>query len=213
MGYKPGQGIGKTEGMSEPISITIRDAKSGLGKETQLKEYREKVKKLQEEFNPTDFRNRLATKKLDQLAKRDLQKSQNVCQQLDIENNLEVPREVWFWPKKVDKEKTGDSSDEEERLEKEREMEEEKERDRARKKEAGEKEEEEEDEDEEEISEEKIHEVEQAEDEDEVPVIEKLEKLTLYLRNEYKYCVWCGVKYESDEDIKNNCPGDNRNDH
>lgn len=42
---------------------------------------------------------------------------------------------------------------------------------------------------------------------------EKLEMLTCYLRNTYFYCVWCGIHYKDEKDIKNNCPGNTRSDH
>lgn len=41
---------------------------------------------------------------------------------------------------------------------------------------------------------------------------EKLEMLTSYLRISYRFCYWCGISYESDDDIRN-CPGLNKDDH
>lgn len=41
----------------------------------------------------------------------------------------------------------------------------------------------------------------------------KLEQLTSHLRNEYKYCIWCGIKFDSADDLAGNCPGDTRNAH
>ncbi|KAF6204814.1 hypothetical protein GE061_018976 [Apolygus lucorum] len=35
---------------------------------------------------------------------------------------------------------------------------------------------------------------------------EKLELLTMYLRRTHYYCIWCGVKYQDDDDIRD-CPG------
>lgn len=34
-----------------------------------------------------------------------------------------------------------------------------------------------------------------------------------YLRTKYKYCLWCGIKYESLEDIEDNCPGNTYDSH
>lgn len=35
----------------------------------------------------------------------------------------------------------------------------------------------------------------------------QLESLTNYLRTTYQYCLWCGITFESEEDMKSNCPG------
>lgn len=42
---------------------------------------------------------------------------------------------------------------------------------------------------------------------------EKLEILTKYLREKYFYCIWCGVTYENEDDLRDNCPGKTRDDH
>lgn len=49
--------------------------------------------------------------------------------------------------------------------------------------------------------------------EEEENIVEKLEKLVDYLRQEYSYCNWCGIRYESSEDLTENCPGNRREDH
>lgn len=51
------------------------------------------------------------------------------------------------------------------------------------------------------------------EDEEELSDLEKLEILTTYLRKKYHYCIWCGMKYDDEEDLRDNCPGATRNDH
>lgn len=51
-----------------------------------------------------------------------------------------------------------------------------------------------------------------AEDED-LSDFEKLETLTEYLRRKHFYCIWCGMKFDNEEDLKDNCPGNTRNDH
>lgn len=55
-------------------------------------------------------------------------------------------------------------------------------------------------------------------DEDECPsedlsVLEKLQILTGYLREEHLYCIWCGTAYEDKEDLSSNCPGPTSADH
>ena len=39
-------------------------------------------------------------------------------------------------------------------------------------------------------------------------------QLTLdYLRRRYAYCFWCGTEYENQEDMEQNCPGHEEDDH
>ena len=38
-------------------------------------------------------------------------------------------------------------------------------------------------------------------------------ELDAYLRYQHNYCVWCGVKYTSRDDLIVNCPGDTRDAH
>lgn len=59
---------------------------------------------------------------------------------------------------------------------------------------------------------------EEEEEEPEIDVIqyephEKLELINDYLRTTHLYCNWCGVKYDSLEDMTSNCPGVTRDDH
>ncbi|KAK2576075.1 hypothetical protein KPH14_007412 [Odynerus spinipes] len=51
------------------------------------------------------------------------------------------------------------------------------------------------------------------EEEEELTVNEKLDILTKYLREKYLYCIWCGVVFDNDDDLRDNCPGCTRNDH
>uniref|UniRef100_A0A0A9W587 G patch domain-containing protein 11 n=1 Tax=Lygus hesperus TaxID=30085 RepID=A0A0A9W587_LYGHE len=48
--------------------------------------------------------------------------------------------------------------------------------------------------------------------EEELTPKEKLELLTMYLRRTHYFCIWCGVKYQDDDDIRD-CPGPTRYDH
>ena len=34
-----------------------------------------------------------------------------------------------------------------------------------------------------------------------------------YLRDKHAYCFWCGVKYDSEEEIESQCPGPDEDDH
>ena len=178
MGYKPGQGIGKTEsGMTEPIGVEVKLNRHGLGKGVKKKDIKNKNSSVSNNLDNkvmTDFRGRIAQKRAEQLLIADLHKSQKICEQLDIQLNIEKPVETWFWLPQNTEENDSDA-------------------------------EEKEDEDEEEEEEE--------EEEDPLPISEKLEILTKYLREKHFYCIWCGVAFRSDDDLRDNCPGWTRNDH
>lgn len=42
---------------------------------------------------------------------------------------------------------------------------------------------------------------------------ERLEIITKYLREKHFYCIWCGVAFHSEDDLRDDCPGWTRNDH
>lgn len=120
MGYKPGQGIGKTEsGIAEPIGVDVKANRMGLGKTAQKKSTKKTnpVEKL-DNMQTDDFRVRLAQKKAEQFNEVDLIKSQRVCEQLDTKNDITEPREVWYWPI-VKKTKSSDDESESEKEEEE----------------------------------------------------------------------------------------------
>ncbi|XP_011638535.1 LOW QUALITY PROTEIN: G patch domain-containing protein 11 [Pogonomyrmex barbatus] len=174
MGYKPGQGIGKTQsGMTEPIPVEVKVDRQGLGKTLKKESYsknHENTNANSDNMNTRDFRSRLAQEKAEQLQKVDLYKSQKVCQELDAKENIEKPEESWFWP---------DS------------------------KEIKEEEKEENDTDDNEID----------QNIEDLSNLEKLDILTKYLRKKYFYCIWCGLKFDDENDLRDNCPGSTRNDH
>lgn len=185
MGYKPGQGLGKEQsGIVEPIGIKLKEDRGGLGQASRKRETKPKTENTKlDNLHVTDFRGRLAEKKLEQMLKTDLYKSQKVCQQLDIEAGIEKSVESWFWLNDRETNEGKISEDEKGNI-----VEEEG------------KEEEEEDKEEE-------------EEEDELTINEKLNILTKYLREKYFYCIWCGVLFDDEDDLRDNCPGCTRNDH
>lgn len=169
MGYKPGQGIGKTQsGIVEPIPVEVKADRHGLGKtlkKTESYNYKSINTKL-DNMDTRDFRSRIAQEKMEQLQKYDLYKSQKVCQDLDTKTNVK-PQELWFWSQASEEEKeaeadTDDTDDS---------------------------------------------------DEESLSNLEKLDILTKYLRKTYFYCIWCGVKFNDEDDLRDNCPGSTRNDH
>ena len=54
---------------------------------------------------------------------------------------------------------------------------------------------------------------EEEEEEDLFTTVEKLNLLLTYIRLEHFYCLYCGISYENQEDMDQNCPGISRDDH
>lgn len=169
MGYKPGQGIGKSQsGIVEPIPVEVKAGRQGLGKTLKRKEShdRKSTNAKLDNMNMRDFRSRIAQEKTEQMQKVDVYKSQKVCQELDTNANVE-PQESWFWPQVNKEEKETDDTDDSD----------------------------------------------DSDEESQLSDLEKLEILTKYLRKSYFYCIWCGVKFNDEDDLRDNCPGNTRNDH
>ncbi|KAG7197145.1 hypothetical protein KM043_007231 [Ampulex compressa] len=170
MGYKPGQGIGKSEsGIAEPIGVEVKTDRQGLGKPVQRKTARSK--KTEDKLDGSkvaSFRDRIASQRLERLLKTDLYKSQKVCKQLDMQLLIEDPKETWFWTTDDAPSKDDDDTDPEE---------------------------------------------EEVDKDDILSTEEKIQILTKYLRDKHFYCIWCGVAYDDQDDLRDNCPGNTRNDH
>uniref|UniRef100_H2YXF6 G patch domain-containing protein 11 n=1 Tax=Ciona savignyi TaxID=51511 RepID=H2YXF6_CIOSA len=165
MGYKTGEGLGKSgEGRTEPVPISLKSSRSGLGKEKFEEQKLIARKKMRifmlqqrakvENSKRVDFRSRMSEKFAAKLVERDLGKSQTACQELDMANEYTEPLINFYWP-----EKWSELEDEEPEVE-------------------------------------------------EYTVTEKLVMLTDYLRTEYFYCIWCATKYNDQDDLEMNCPGD-----
>ncbi|XP_061480705.1 G patch domain-containing protein 11 isoform X1 [Rhineura floridana] len=125
MGYKSGQPLGKSgKGIVEPIPLNITTGRSGLGHEEvkkrkaeeNLENYKRKMhmKKQTEKQTANLFKMRLKTKQEQLQVKRDLEKSQKACQQLDMQKRLEFPKEIWFWLRPREEKEDVDEDDEEE---------------------------------------------------------------------------------------------------
>lgn len=168
MGYKPGQGIGKSQsGMIEPIPVEVKADRQGLGKTLKKKESynRENASAKLDNIDTRDFRSRIAQEKIEQLRKIDLRKSQKVCQELDTKEKIEEPLEPWFWPQ-VKEEKEVEDDDRSSDI-----------------------------------------------DDESLSDQEKLDILTGHLRKKYYYCIWCGTRFDDEDDLRDSCPGSTRNDH
>ncbi|KAL7674392.1 hypothetical protein ACOME3_000672 [Neoechinorhynchus agilis] len=48
---------------------------------------------------------------------------------------------------------------------------------------------------------------------DEVDNDDILQRITSYLRQNYYYCIWCSVRFNNNDDLANNCPGNTFDEH
>lgn len=192
MGYKPGSGIGKSgTGRVEPIPINLKSGRGGLGRDAALKQIATEKAAIRRRIalqreKPTsveEYRLRVTQKVTERRTNSDLFKSQRICQRMDVEKGFTEPSEVWFWPKVEPPPETEDDS-------------------RLTTLEL--------------LCKEGTSET--LEDTAEEPEIEfdpteKLGMLTIYLRQAHSYCLWCGIVYDDEKDLKDNCPGQTRDDH
>ncbi|XP_028398754.1 G patch domain-containing protein 11-like [Dendronephthya gigantea] len=121
MGYKEGKGLGKQgEGRKEPIPLSIKEGRGGLGQESEMKrkqELQEKCLKVArdkriklEAKQREDFREKQKEIFSNKLVEKDLFQSQKACEQLDKAENMSC-KEVWFWPERLN-ENEDDENDE-----------------------------------------------------------------------------------------------------
>ncbi|XP_054747600.1 G patch domain-containing protein 11 [Anastrepha obliqua] len=192
MGYKRGQALGKetagskTEArLTEPIGISIKSDRGGLGRETALRDLAERRRQIQEQqlqnqltggeaVSVEEFRRRAQQRADERFAIGALKRCQLTCETLDIENNIKEPELSWFWPggnTELNEEVAGEKEPKDSVL------------------------------------------TDDASTEEEFTHVERLEMLTSYLRTSYKFCFWCGVCYKDQQDMTSNCPGKLREDH
>ncbi|KAF5886181.1 G patch domain-containing protein 11, partial [Clarias magur] len=111
MGYTAGQGLGKKgTGRVEPLPISIKNDRGGIGMEElrkkkaeeRLKKYRKQlqVKQHMEKRSLEDFRERKRIEREKHETEGDLRKSQWACEQLDRQKGM-VPSHSWYWPEVI----------------------------------------------------------------------------------------------------------------
>ncbi|BFZ11869.1 hypothetical protein BsWGS_14908 [Bradybaena similaris] len=220
MGYKPGMGIGKHgTGQVEPISIELKNNRSGLGKDTEMKRKAIEMSNMRavmaarrqraDEKRKETFVDRLKERFSEKTTGRDLRTGQKACMQLDQQEGISIPEKPFFWPanslsapKEVDDEE-GENEEEDENEE---------ENSPVKKPRSYYSREDSDDEYDGDTVED------DCKDDDTEPSMmfsdfEKLDMLTRYLRNVYQYCIWCGTKYNGTKDLESNCPGNSAEAH
>jgi len=205
MGFKPGMSLGKTDtGIKEPVRITLPKGRTGVGHAAHaiVKQKEANVRRawqtLQRQNMEATFRERCSERRQEEQAEKDLYISQKACAQLDEQQDIREPSESFFWPDKRVVEEQDEALESESGFTSEAYEEEE---------------EEEEVEEQQQQQQEEPKEEPSPEDQLELTAIDKLEVLTLYLRNTYYYCIWCGTAYNDKTDLKQNCPGNTKQDH
>lgn len=189
MGYVPGMAIGKPRqssvGIREPIKVEVKSDRGGLGRESEIKEKTERFKK--------------------RLAAEQLRKKKKVAEiQESYQQSIRRKRTMKFLQQDLwSSQKICEQFDKEQELEAPSEpwfWTPQKSND------------EEDDEDDKELDDEDEEDEEETEEES-LDSSDQLLILTAYLRKEYLYCIWCGTKFDDEEDMKSNCPGTTREDH
>lgn len=196
MGYKPGMALGKTgTGRKEPVPIQIKTGRGGLGQEAEKKRKQIEIecmrqamaakRKKTEKYNQSNYRASMQEKLSEKEMEWDLSKSQRACRQLDQEQGKEKPENTFYWPAVSPKQTR--------LIEKDDDLEE---------------------------YQNEVNDLDSESDSDSatepdpLPKIEEmLTSLTSYLRNNYRYCLWCGTTYTDEMDLKENCPGDTSDHH
>ena len=180
-----------------PIDIEFRIGRQGLGHESnkriKSKDSNRSLMMAKKEKNLEIKKDKFLRDCLEKseklLAKKDYFSLQKICYNLDQSNNIREPSiEEWYWPKSflialraARKNIESDEDDDEEEMKQENQDDL--------------KQENQDDDD---------------EDDDNIDYQERLQKLSEYVRQKYFYCLWCGCCFESNNDLNDNCPGNNR---
>ena len=134
MGYKNGMIIGKNNNnnnyyndnddindknkqiiLKEPIKIKIRDKNSGLGMHEMKERKVETLKKLiesQKSQRDNLFKQSIRQKSKHKQLIKDIKQSMIICENLDIQNNVNLSNPIWYKPKEDKKIENQDEQDE-----------------------------------------------------------------------------------------------------
>ncbi|XP_071962924.1 G patch domain-containing protein 11-like [Antedon mediterranea] len=190
MGYSKGMGLGKSgTGRKEPVPIEIKTGRGGLGRETQMKKQKQDVELFREQMRKNRMQNQERSK--GEFLQRVREKRVNKEVEKDFYKSQNVCEQL---------DRTHDveepvvlwywpkhlrpKTDE--------------------------------DEDDDDVDgEDEGSEEEEAQKDvgDDIPIQERLDDITRYLRTKHFYCIWCGTSFNDREDLSTNCPGDDSDAH
>ncbi|CAH1364806.1 hypothetical protein MTP99_001166 [Tenebrio molitor] len=120
MGFKQGQGLGKTKsGITEPIKIELKSGKSGLGTESKIKEKIIKKREFKDNIlthTISEFQTINKIKQAQRFLHKDFITAEKACEDLDFRNDINEPVQEYFWTRDTIKKKRNiqDEDDEEE---------------------------------------------------------------------------------------------------
>ncbi|TDG42779.1 hypothetical protein AWZ03_010791 [Drosophila navojoa] len=110
MGYKAGSGLGKqADARIEPIGISIKNDRGGLGREAAIAELAAKRQELRlrkagiqsvEEISTEAYRRRATQKAEERKLNYDIRRCQQTCESLDLAAGVREPDLDFFWPPK-----------------------------------------------------------------------------------------------------------------
>ncbi|XP_066281478.1 G patch domain-containing protein 11-like isoform X1 [Branchiostoma lanceolatum] len=184
MGFKQGQGLGRLgKGRAEPVPLQMKSDRTGMGLANEQKRKADEMNKMRQEMQ-------IKRKRMEELERGDF-----ALRMKSRFAEREVQRDLYKSQMVCEQLDSAKSITEPvapwywPKIEKAED-------------------EEESDEEEEETKEEETEEEEAEEEEDELQPVEMLQELTSYLRREHLYCLWCGTAYNDENDLTDNCPGD-----
>ncbi|GBB86098.1 hypothetical protein RclHR1_12550007 [Rhizophagus clarus] len=186
MGYEQGKGLGNS-GRTEPIKLEMKQDKLGLGMATELKHKAQaelaKVAK-RAKFEEDSFRERVRQEKLEKRVEGQLRKLQIICETLDTKHGIE---DNIYWRHEDIEDNEIKNNNKDEILFEEQVVENDKD--------------------------DKMRFEERPKGFEDLKPSEKLDHILRYLRETYYYCFWCGCEYDSVEEIDQECPGYEEEDH
>ncbi|XP_017049137.1 G patch domain-containing protein 11 [Drosophila ficusphila] len=133
MGYKAGSGLGKQpDARTEPVGITMKSGRGGLGREAAVAELTLKRQELRrahllskagieshEEISTEAYRKRATLKAEERKLQYDIKRCQQTCESLDVKAGVLEPDLEFFWPPKPKEEDETEDDEEEEEAPKE----------------------------------------------------------------------------------------------
>ncbi|CDH49269.1 coiled-coil domain-containing protein 75 [Lichtheimia corymbifera JMRC:FSU:9682] len=189
MGFKKGMALGKSgDGMTTPIAVEMKQGRGGIGTKRALEEEAKEQEAKRPNIDPEEYRELMAQRVKEAQRMRRSRAAASLIEKLDKDKGIEM-NILWIFniPEKTEDEQGN--------------HEQEKDNDEV----SGE---------DDKAEEEPLpYPEEEMEALKALPLEERLERLVSYLRNEHTYCFWCAVKYNDQQDLDENCPGPEEDDH
>lgn len=174
MGYTGG-GIGRSQGRAEPVAVSVKVTRTGLGMDTHVANVEKQKLEQQTEVakaHIAHFREHKSSEVSIKLQERDIVKAKRVCENLDRLNSIDS-NPLWNPTEEelnAEGKITDPYTDIRKEIAKKRRM-------------------------------------------DPALVRSTLRELLLYLRSTYCYCIYCAIRFDSEDDLAANCPGMDMQDH